>query len=112
MRWLILLPLVAVILAAPVAANSPARTNACPWADTPATSAPLWQMRSSVFRSSGQLRRYIDEFPITGLTSNPSLFDKAIKSGAYDNEIRHKAAATPLGNRDRDRSIGSSDETR
>jgi transaldolase len=42
---------------------------------------------------SGQLQRYIDEFSITGLTSNPSIFDKAIKSGAYDDEIRHKAAA-------------------
>jgi transaldolase len=41
---------------------------------------------------SGQLQRYIEEFSITGLTSNPSIFDKAIKSGAYDNEIRHKAA--------------------
>src|SRR5947209_5180505 len=40
---------------------------------------------------SGQLQRYIDEFSITGLTSNPSIFDKAIKSGAYDNEIRDKA---------------------
>ena len=42
---------------------------------------------------SGQLRRYIDEFSISGLTSNPSIFDKAIKSGAYDDEIRRKAAA-------------------
>ena len=42
---------------------------------------------------SGQLRRYIDEFSISGLTSNPSIFDKAIKSGAYDDEIRHKTAA-------------------
>ena len=42
---------------------------------------------------SGQLQRYIDEFSITGLTSNPSIFDKAIQSGAYDDEIRHKAAA-------------------
>src|SRR5689334_9673193 len=42
--------------------------------------------------ASGQLQRYIDEFSITGLTSNPSIFDKAIKSGAYDEEIRHKAA--------------------
>src|SRR3954466_6809097 len=41
---------------------------------------------------SGQLQRYIEEFSITGLTSNPSIFDKAIKSGAYDDEIRHKAA--------------------
>ena len=42
---------------------------------------------------SGQLQRYIDEFAISGLTSNPSIFDKAIKSGAYDDEIRRKAAA-------------------
>jgi transaldolase len=41
---------------------------------------------------SGQLQRYIDQFSITGLTSNPSIFDKAIKSGAYDEAIRHKAA--------------------
>lgn len=41
---------------------------------------------------SGQLQRYVEEFSITGLTSNPSIFDKAIRSGAYDDEIRHKAA--------------------
>src|SRR3954452_22870610 len=41
---------------------------------------------------SGHLQRYIEEFSITGLTSNPSIFEKAIKSGAYDDEIRHKAA--------------------
>jgi transaldolase len=40
---------------------------------------------------SGQLQRYVDEFSITGLTSNPSIFDKAIKSGAYDEAIRDKA---------------------
>ncbi len=40
---------------------------------------------------SGQLQRYIDEFSITGLTSNPSIFNKAIASGAYDNEIQLKA---------------------
>jgi transaldolase len=43
---------------------------------------------------SGQLQRYIDEFSVTGLTSNPTIFDKAISSGAYDEEIRRKAAAT------------------
>ena len=41
---------------------------------------------------SGQLQRYADEYSISGLTSNPSIFDKAIKSGAYDDEIRRKAA--------------------
>ena len=42
---------------------------------------------------SGQLQRYIDEYSVTGLTSNPSIFDKAIASGAYDDEIRRTAAA-------------------
>jgi transaldolase len=42
--------------------------------------------------SSGQLQRYIDEFSVSGLTSNPSIFDKSIDSGAYDAEIQHKAA--------------------
>ena len=41
---------------------------------------------------SGQLQRYIDEFSVTGLTSNPSIFDKSIASGAYDDEIQRKAA--------------------
>jgi transaldolase len=40
---------------------------------------------------SGQLRRYIDEYAVTGLTSNPSIFEKAIASGAYDEEIRLRA---------------------
>jgi len=30
--------------------------------------------------TSGTLRRYIDELSITGLTSNPSIFDNAIKN--------------------------------
>ena len=36
----------------------------------------------------GTLQRYIDELSITGLTSNPTIFDKAISSGdAYDEQI-------------------------
>jgi transaldolase len=36
----------------------------------------------------GTLQRYIDELSITGLTSNPTIFDKAISSGsAYDEHI-------------------------
>ena len=30
--------------------------------------------------TSGTLRRYIDDFSVTGLTSNPSIFDLAIKN--------------------------------
>jgi transaldolase len=36
----------------------------------------------------GTLQRYIDELSITGLTSNPTIFDKAISSGStYDQHI-------------------------
>ena len=36
----------------------------------------------------GTLQRYIDELSITGLTSNPTIFDKAISSGdSYDEQI-------------------------
>ena len=35
--------------------------------------------------TSGTLKRYIDELSVTGLTSNPTIFDHAIKnSAAYD----------------------------
>ena len=41
--------------------------------------------------SSGTLKRYIDELSVTGLTSNPTIFDHAIKnSTAYDAAIRQK----------------------
>ena len=40
---------------------------------------------------SGTLRRYIDELSVTGLTSNPTIFDHAIKnSSSYDAAIRKK----------------------
>jgi transaldolase len=39
--------------------------------------------------ASGTLKRYIDTLSITGLTSNPTIFDHAIaKSSAYDADIR------------------------
>jgi transaldolase len=48
--------------------------------------------------SSGRLQRYIDELSVTGLTSNPSIFDHAITHGtAYDEEIRRQAAAGKTG---------------
>ena len=41
--------------------------------------------------TSGTLKHYIDEFCVTGLTSNPTIFDHAIKnSSAYDMTIRNK----------------------
>ena len=40
---------------------------------------------------SGTLKRYIDELSVTGLTSNPTIFDHAIKnSAAYEAAIRAK----------------------
>ena len=39
----------------------------------------------------GTVQRYIDSYSVTGLTSNPSIFDKAIASGYYDGAIREKA---------------------
>jgi transaldolase len=39
----------------------------------------------------GTLKRYIDDLSVTGLTSNPTIFDHAIKnSSAYDAPIREK----------------------
>lgn len=41
--------------------------------------------------TSGTLQRYINELSVTGLTSNPTIFDHAIKnSTAYDAAIRKK----------------------
>ena len=41
--------------------------------------------------TSGTLRRYIQELSVTGLTSNPTIFDHAIKnSHDYDDAIRKK----------------------
>jgi transaldolase len=48
--------------------------------------------------TSGGLERYIREFSVTGLTSNPTILDHAIKgSSDYDAAIREKAAAGKAG---------------
>jgi transaldolase len=47
---------------------------------------------------SGTLKRYIDEWSVTGLTSNPTIFDHAIKnSTAYDAAIREKVSKGKSG---------------
>jgi transaldolase len=47
---------------------------------------------------NGTLRRYIDELSVTGLTSNPTIFDEAIGgSSLYDESIRKKARAGASG---------------
>ena len=48
--------------------------------------------------TSGTLRRYVDEFSVTGLTSNPTIFDKAIQgTDFYDAAIHQKAIAGKSG---------------
>ena len=44
--------------------------------------------------NSGTLKRYVSELSVTGLTSNPTIFDHAIKNSAiYDEDISRKAHA-------------------
>jgi len=48
--------------------------------------------------TSGTLVRYIADYSVTGLTSNPTIFDKAIKDTSfYDDAIQEKAAAGKSG---------------
>lgn len=48
--------------------------------------------------TSGTLDRYISELSVTGLTSNPTIFDQAIgNAGFYDAAIRQKALAGKSG---------------
>jgi len=48
--------------------------------------------------TSGTLRQYIAELSITGLTSNPTIFDHAIKNSQdYDDAIRRKIAEGKSG---------------
>ena len=47
---------------------------------------------------TGTLARYIDELSVTGLTSNPTIFDHAIKnSSSYDAAIRKKVSQGKSG---------------
>jgi transaldolase len=48
--------------------------------------------------NDGTLQRYIDEWSVTGLTSNPTIFDHAFEQGdSYDEAIRRKAAEGKAG---------------
>ncbi|PZR86643.1 MAG: transaldolase [Hyphomicrobiales bacterium] len=48
--------------------------------------------------NSGTLKRYIDQLSVTGLTSNPTIFDHAIKnSSTYDVSIREGLAKGKTG---------------
>jgi transaldolase len=48
--------------------------------------------------ADGTLKGYIDELSVTGLTSNPTIFDKAISGGdSYDEQIAEVSAAADAG---------------
>lgn len=48
--------------------------------------------------AEGVLQGYIDELSVTGLTSNPTIFDKAIGAGdAYDQQIAEVSASAESG---------------
>jgi transaldolase len=48
--------------------------------------------------TTGRLQQYIDQLSVTGLTSNPTIFDHAIKnSSAYDAAIREKVQSGKVG---------------
>jgi len=48
--------------------------------------------------TGGTLRRYIDELSVTGLTSNPTIFDHAIRnSTTYDDDIARAAPSATSG---------------
>jgi transaldolase len=50
--------------------------------------------------STGGLRRYVDELSVTGLTSNPTIFEHAIKNGDdYDVAIKKKVEEGKSGER-------------
>ena len=71
----------------------------------PAPTAELHAMGQSLWLDNitrkmlddGVIQRYIDEYSVTGLTSNPSIFDKAVSGGFYDDAIREKSAAGLAG---------------
>src|SRR5215470_4557735 len=47
---------------------------------------------------AGTLQKYVDELSVTGLTSNPTIFDQALKKGrSYDAAIRQKVARGKSG---------------
>src|ERR1700758_2920094 len=59
-------------------------------AELAARGQSIWiDLLSREFIHSGELKRLIDDYSVTGATSNPSIFQKAIAGGGdYDEQIR------------------------
>ena len=54
------------------------------------------------FMAEGGLKKLVDEDGLTGVTSNPSIFEKAIgHSDAYDEQLETDVAASDTPGRDR-----------
>ncbi len=70
-------------------------TTAAPTARLAALGQSIWLDNiTRTLLDSGTLARYIAELSVTGLTSNPTIFEKAIGSGdAYDAQVAELAAA-------------------
>ncbi|MCU0308410.1 MAG: transaldolase [Thermoleophilia bacterium] len=63
-------------------------------ADLHAIGQSLWLDNiTRTMLDEGRIQRYADDYSVTGLTSNPSIFDHAIGSGAYDDAVRAATAA-------------------
>jgi transaldolase len=63
-------------------------------ADLHARGQSLWLDNiTRTMLDDGTIQGYVDRYSVTGLTSNPSIFDHAISSGAYDDAIREKSGA-------------------
>jgi len=47
---------------------------------------------------SGELKKMMDEDAVTGVTSNPTIFQKALSSGdAYDEDLKKLLALSHIG---------------
>ena len=57
---------------------------------------PFVQSRREIL-DNGTLQRYIYDYAVTGLTSNPTIFNEAIGGGAYDASIGEKARSGKSG---------------
>jgi transaldolase len=67
-------------------------------ADLHARGQSLWLDNiTRTMLDDGTIQGYVDRYSVTGLTSNPSIFDHAIGSGAYDDAIREKSGAGLTG---------------
>ena len=90
---------------------TPSTSSSCPGPNRPGTdvlkaTGQLHRLGQSLWLdnitrdllSKGTLQHYIDDLSVTGLTSNPTIFEQAIKnSSAYDSAITAKLGQGKVG---------------